>query len=177
MDKFHMVQYFKYLYKQYSKYNLIIKQNIGRFMLNISTCHCCSNLWTRTIKQTNDFKQRKVYTSSRDGSDATPLDAKFTNFTVYIVITYLYSDIYAKGYIVFVIPFIRLCVGMFVCSFLTMTTFLFKVFPVVCISETLMRKHFYLKHSYPGGWAFTSWLQSLGFLPLDGAGGQIIGHL
>ena len=107
MDMFHMIQYFKYLYKQYSKYNLIIKQNIGRFMLNISTCHCCSNLWTRTIKQTNDFKQRKVYTSSRDGSDATPLDAKFTNFTVYIVITYLYSDIYAKGYIVFVIPFIR----------------------------------------------------------------------
>ena len=140
MDKFHMVQYFKYLYKQYSKYNLIIKQNIGRFMLNISTCHCCSNLWTRTIKQTNDFKQRKVYTSSRDGSDATPLDAKFTNFTVYIVITYLYSDIYAKGYIFFVIPFIRLCVGMFVCSFLTMTTFLFEVFPVVCISETTDEK-------------------------------------
>ena len=33
MDKFHVIQYFKDLYKQYSKYNLIIKQNIGRFML------------------------------------------------------------------------------------------------------------------------------------------------
>ena len=85
-------------------------------MLNISTCHCCSYIWTRTIKQNIHFKQYNVYISSRDSSDATPLDVKFTNFTAYIDITYLYSDIYAYGYIVFVFLFIHSSVGMFDCS-------------------------------------------------------------
>ena len=49
---------------------------------------------------------KSVYTSSRESSDATPLDEKFTNFTAYTVITYLNYDIYAKGYIVFIFPLI-----------------------------------------------------------------------
>ena len=40
----------------------------------------------RIIKQNIDSKQWKVYTSSRESLDATPLDVKFTNFTAYIVI-------------------------------------------------------------------------------------------
>ena len=33
------------------------------------------------------FQTVKVYTSSRDSSDATPFDVKFTNFTTFLVIT------------------------------------------------------------------------------------------
>ena len=39
-----------------SKYNVIIKQIKGDIMLNISTCRCCSYLWTRKIKQNIDLK-------------------------------------------------------------------------------------------------------------------------
>ena len=106
MNKFPMIQYFKKLYKQYSKHNSIIKQSMGGFVLNITACHCCSYLWTRTIKLNIDYKQWKVYTSSRESSDATPLDENFTNFTAYTVITYLNYDIYAEGYIVFIFPLI-----------------------------------------------------------------------
>ena len=54
--------------------------------------------------------------------------------------TYLYSDIYAEGYIVFIFPLIRLSGGKFVHSFLTMTTFLIIFFPVMCISVTIDQK-------------------------------------
>ena len=79
-------------------------------MLSITTCHCCSYLCTRTIKQNIDNKQCKVYTNSRESSDAIPLDVKFTNFTAYIVFTYLYSHIYAEGFIIFIFPLICLSV-------------------------------------------------------------------
>ena len=50
--------------------------------------------------------------------------AVLINARVLFFFTYLYSDIYAEGYIVFIFPLIRLSVGKFVHSFLTMTTFL-----------------------------------------------------
>ena len=71
--------------------------------------------------------------------------------------------IYAEGYIVFVFPFVRSSVCMFVCSFvLTSVTivefaskFYYKVSQVVYISATAYQKAFILDHSYLGGCALT----------------------
>ena len=54
-----LVEMYKFSMKQYSKYNLIIKQSKNRIMLDNSTWHCCSYLWTRKIKQNADFKAVK----------------------------------------------------------------------------------------------------------------------
>ena len=45
------------------------------------------------------------------------------------------------------------------------------------ISPTLIRKHSYLDHRYPGGSAFIPWFLTPGSLPLGGARGQNLGHL
>ena len=50
--------------------------------------------------------------------------------------SYLYSDIYAEGYIVFIFPLIRLSVGKFVHSFLTMATFL-----IIFSSDVYLSNH------------------------------------
>ena len=63
--------------------------------------------------------------------------------------------IYAKGYIVFVFPFIRSYVGSFPRVGLGFIEFASK-FLKWCISQQLLiRKHSYLDHSYLGGLAFT----------------------
>ena len=83
----------------------------------------------------------------------------------YIVFVYT-PGIYAEGYIVFVFPFVCSYVRSFVCSFVRSfvlpsvawnlrQSFALK-FLKWCISQQLLiRKHSYLDHSYPGGFAFT----------------------
>ena len=74
--------------------------------------------------------------------------------------------IYAEGYIVFVFPFVRSSVCMFVCSFLrsyfrricvkVLRQSFTSKFLKWCISQQLLtRKHSYLDHSYLGGLALT----------------------
>ena len=82
----------------------------------------------------------------------------------------------------------RLSVRQFVCSFVRSfvlpsvawnlrQSFALK-FLKWCISQQLLiRKHSYLDHSYPGGFAVTPWPRTPGSMPRGGAIGQNLGHL
>ena len=80
--------------------------------------------------------------------------------------------IYAEGYIVFVFPF--------VCSFIRdsvrfvelLQSFTLKFLKWGISQQPLIRKHSYLDHRYPGGWAFSPWLLTPGSMPQGGARGQ-----
>ena len=74
---------------------------------------------------------------------------------------YLYTSIYAKGYIVFIFPFIRTYVCLFVCSFVRdsipfveLQSFTLQFLKWGISQQPLIRKHSYLDHRYPGGSAF-----------------------
>ena len=70
-------------------------------------------------------------------------------------LTYYTPGIYAKGYIVFVFPFVRLYVRSIVRTSVMFVEFASK-FIKCCISQQLLtRKHSYLDHSYLGRLTFT----------------------
>ena len=64
---------------------------------------------------------------------------------------YYTPGIYAEGYIVFVIPFVRSPIRMYVNSFIHSSVTLMGI-----SQQPLIRKHLYLSHGYLGGSAYIS---------------------
>ena len=98
---------------------------------------------------------------------------------------YYTPSIYAKGYIVFVFPFVcssvRIFVRLFVRNFVPfvelLQTFTLKQLKWSISHQPLIRKHSYLDHRFPGGSAFIPWLLTPGSIPRGGARDQNLGHL
>ena len=85
-----------------------------------------------------------------------PRDRFVCPYLTLMIDSFYTPGIYADGYIVFVFPFVRLYVRLFVRNSVTRQSFASK-FLKWCISQQLLiRKRSYLDHSYPGGLAFTT---------------------
>ena len=100
--------------------------------------------------------------------------------------SYFYTTgIYAEGYVVFIFPFIRLYVRLFICLLVRtsvlfvelLQSFMCKQLEWSISPQPLIRKHSYLDYRYPGGSAFIPWLLTQGSMPRGGARGQNLGHL
>ena len=73
--------------------------------------------------------------------------------------------IYAKGYMVFVFPFISSFVRDSVPFVKLLKTFMLKFLKWGISHQPLIRKHSHLDHRYPEGLAFIPWLLTSGSLP------------
>ena len=108
------------------------------------------------------------------GSSSRNKDQKFRNLT-FLYPRHLCRRVYS--FRLSVCPFVRSYVRSFVRSWNLRQSFALK-FLKWCISQqSLIRKHSYLDHSYPGGFAFTPWPRTPGSMPRGGARGQNLGHL
>ena len=95
---------------------------------------------------------------------------------------YYTPGIYAEGFIVFAFPFVCLTIRTSV-MFVEFTTKFFTELQdsfsseVYLTNHSLIRKHSYLDHRYPGKSTFIPWLLTPGSMPQGGARGQNLRHL